>query len=251
MHLLPGNIRKDCLVRDIVSQDYRTATVFDKFGIGYCCGGNWSLEATCTMKGIELEPVLEDLKKATRTLQVSSALPFEKWNLDFLTDYIVNIHHVYLKQTLPELQLLLTRFVEEHARKYPSLIAVLTNFRKLFLELPPHLEEEETIIFSYIRQVSHAYESNDSYAGLLVKTLRKPIDQMMRHEHDTVSEVLNNFRVLTQEYTPPEKACTSHRVAFSKLKELDHDLAQHIYLENEILFPKVLHMENELLNRWQ
>jgi len=37
-------------------------------------------------------------------------------------------------------------------------------------------------------------------------------------------------------------------VALSKLKELDADLVQHIYLENEILFPKAIQVEKELKN---
>jgi regulator of cell morphogenesis and NO signaling len=33
--------------------------------------------------------------------------------------------------------------------------------------MPAHLEHEEEIIFPYIRQIAHAYESKESYAGLL------------------------------------------------------------------------------------
>jgi regulator of cell morphogenesis and NO signaling len=36
-------------------------------------------------------------------------------------------------------------------------------------------------------------------------------------------------------------------VVIAKLKELDNDLLQHIYLEETVLFPKVLKMEKELL----
>ena len=52
---------------------------------------------------------------------------------------------------------------------------------------------------------------------------------------------------LPAEYTPPANACISHKVSFLKLKELDHELVQHLFLENEILFPKALQMEKELM----
>jgi regulator of cell morphogenesis and NO signaling len=53
---------------------------------------------------------------------------------------------------------------------------------------------------------------------------------------------------LTNDYTPPSNACVSHKVTFSKLRELDNDLMQHMHLENNILFPRAIEMEKILLN---
>jgi regulator of cell morphogenesis and NO signaling len=69
----------------------------------------------------------------------------------------------------------------------------------------------------------------------------------MQQEHESVSKVLNKTRELTNDYIPPDKACITHRVTLSLLKELDNDLVQHLYLENQILFPKAIAMEKELL----
>jgi iron-sulfur cluster repair protein YtfE (RIC family) len=44
--------------------------------------------------------------------------------------------------------------------------------------LLPHLEEEEKIIFPYIKQIAHAYENHEPYAALLVRTLRKPVENV-------------------------------------------------------------------------
>jgi regulator of cell morphogenesis and NO signaling len=57
------------------------------------------------------------------------------------------------------------------------------------------------------------------------------------------------MRQLTDHYTPPKNACTSHRVIFSKLEEIDNDLVQHLYLENDVLFPRAIAIEKELLER--
>lgn len=247
MFLKDEIIQKDSLVTDIVKSDYRTAEVFQKYGIEFCCGGKWPLETVCLMKGIDLEELKTELHKATRPLHLPGPIPFEQWSVDFLADYIVNIHHHYLRQTLPSFLPVLNHFVEEHVKKYPELRLVQVNYRKLYKEIIPHLEEEETTIFPYVRQLAHAYEDKDSYGALLVRTLRKPINAMMGGEHAMVENILGTFREHTSNYTPPEKACTSHRVVFSKLKELDNDLAQHVWLENNVLFPKALAMEDELL----
>lgn len=244
-----SQIRKESLVRDIVAADYRTADVFQKYGIEFCCGGKWPLETVCLMKGIELEEVQHELKSVTRSIQISPSTDFHNWKIDFLTDYIINIHHAYLQKTLPALWPMLTKFVEEHLKKEPQLYQVQTAFRRLQNDMLSHLAEEEEIVFPYIRQLAHAFEDNDTYGILLVKTLRKPISKMKDNEHEMVSGILNQLRQYTDHYTPPEKACTSHRVIFSKLKELDNDLSQHMYLENDVLFPKALAIEKELLLR--
>jgi regulator of cell morphogenesis and NO signaling len=243
------DIGNDSIVTNIVKGNYRTAEVFQKHGIGFCCGGNWSLEAACLMKGLSVNELIEELKQATRTIEISPATPFHEWSVDFLTDFIVNIHHHYLKHTIPQFWPVLNGFVDEHLKKDARLYHVQSSFRKLQKDILPHLMEEEQDIFPYIRRLAHAYEDREPYAELLVKTMRRPIAKMMGSEHETVKDILDGFRQHTDNYTPPEKHCTSHRVVFSKLKELDHDLTQHMYLENQILFPKAIAMEKELLER--
>lgn len=240
-------IKGDARVKDIVLEDYRTATVFDKWDIGYCCGGHLTLDATCKMRGIDPAELTNELEKVARRIPIPAGLPLNEWSTDFLVDYIVNIHHFYLRQTLPTLHHLLTRFVSKHLSKYPFLEELGYQFERLKKEMWHHMEEEEKILFPYIKQVAHAYEANDSYANLLVKTLRKPIHELMDKKTALVSDVIARFRGLTSDYSPDSSACTNHRVIFASLKEMDTDLTQHMYLENGILFPRAIAMENELL----
>jgi regulator of cell morphogenesis and NO signaling len=247
MFLSSLKIDPGTVVTEIVTQDHRAADVFKKYGVEFCCGGKWPLQTVCQMKGIDMDELQHELKMATRNLQLPAFLPYHNWGIDFLADYIINIHHCYLKKTLPGLKSQLEFFVKEHGNKSPGLYLLQNSFLRLYNYILPHIEEEEEMIFPYIKQVAHAFESKESYAALLVKTLRKPVDQTMGLEHEIVSGIIHHMRELTNNYTAPEKACTSHRVIFSKLKELDNDLVQHIYLENEILFPRALAMEKELL----
>ncbi len=234
-------------VSDIVSQDYRTADVFRKYDIEYCCGGKWPLETVCMMKGLSFEELKNELLLVTRYSNISTSLTYETWDVDFLTNYITNVHHQYLRTTLPATEEILVGFIADHEKKYPYFIEVKKSFDRMKKDIMPHIKHEEDTIFPYICQVSHAYENSDSYARLLVKTLRKPLESLMRHEHDMLSEPVMNIRSLTNNYTLPENACVSHSVVLSRLKELDNDLMQHIYLENEVLFPRTLKIEQELL----
>ncbi|MBS1655617.1 MAG: DUF542 domain-containing protein [Bacteroidetes bacterium] len=247
MFLLTNDIEKNSTVADIVRNNYRTADVFRKYGIEYCCGGNRSLEAACELAGQNYTTVLTELEEVSRTLCLPSSLLYTQWSVDFLTDYIINIHHQYLRKTLPEIQEYLDKFVSGHQKKFNYLPDLQRTFSILKKEMIPHLQQEEEILFPYIKQIAHAYEGSESYAGLLVRTLRKPVENVMKHEHESVEKLLSRMRELTDNYALPASACISHQVVFKKLLELDNDLAQHVFLENEILFPKAIAMEKELL----
>jgi regulator of cell morphogenesis and NO signaling len=247
MFLSEININKESFVANIVREDYRTARVFSKHQIDFCCGGKWPLGMTCETKGLDFLSIKKELEHAVRPVQLSNSLPFDKWTVNFLTEYIVNVHHQYLRESLPGIKSLLDHFVISHNKKYSYLDEVQMQFVRLYNDCFPHIEQEETILFPYIRQIMHAYESKEPYAGLLVRTLRKPVENVMSHEHESVSKILRRLRELTNNYIPPQNVCTSHLVAFSLLKELDNDMTQHLFLENQILFPKAITMEKELL----
>lgn len=240
-------IDKQSTVSDLVRSDYRTAEVFRKFEIEYCCGGRWPLETICMMKGLEVNDLIRQLEDVTRTVQLPSIMAFQGWNLDFLIDYIINVHHNYLKRALPETEGLLNEFAEKHADKYKYLPELTTQLNKVNKKAESAMQREEEIIFPYIRQITHAWQDKESYAALLVRTLRKPLEEMMYKENETLPETIQVIRKLTDTYKPPEKACVSHHVVFSKLRELDEDLMQHIYLEKSVLFPRAVEIEKELL----
>jgi len=234
-------------VNEIVAHDYRTADVFRKYDIEFCCGGKWSLETAAKMHGIELDTLLRELKSATRNIHISNSLPFDEWKLDFLADYIVNVHHRYLHKVIPEIHEYVEKFVEGHEKKFPELAELRSLFHRMEKHMIPHMQQEEEIIFPYIKQIAYAYNNRESYAGLLVRTLRKPVEDMMKNEHDVTNSQIKRIRAITHDYQLPDKPCAMHRVTFLKLKEFDNDLVQHLHLENNILFPKAIQMEKELL----
>ena len=240
-------IERNSFVNDLVRKHHHTADVFRKHGIEYCCGGKWPLETVCMTKGIAFDQLKKELEDACRVTQLPPMVAFDSWNIDFLTSYIINIHHEYLKKTLADTAEIIKHFADGHEKKYPYMQEVFVLFQQLQKEILPHIKYEEETIFPYICQIAHAYENKDTYAKLLVKTLRKPLDAIMKHEDDLLMALVLKIRLLTNGYTVPENACVSHTLALSRLKELDNDLIQHIYLEKEILFPRALAIESELL----
>lgn len=249
MFLHSVDIQEGAMITDIVASDYRTADVFKRYGIEYCCVDNQSLTSVCQMKGLDTKAVISELRVAVRETNISNSIRYGEWHIDFLTDYIVNVHHQYLRNAIPPLKDYIEELYKSHKAEYPYLNDIHKLVASMSRQFTPHMKHEEEIIFPYIRQIAHAYYSKESYASLLVRTLRKPIEDVVEQEHELIADTLIELRLITNHYTPPENACLSHKVAFSKLKEVDTDLVQHMFLENDVLFPRALAMEKELLEQ--
>jgi regulator of cell morphogenesis and NO signaling len=233
-------------ISETVRADYRAADVFRKWGINYCCGGNASLDEVCRLQGLDKAAIEADLATAKCSYAISNRLDFASWPLPFLVDFITNVHHAYIKAELPPLRTLFANFVKGHTGKYPELIQTEEIFNDLCEELLAHTRDEEEKLFPYMRQLAGTHERREIYGKLFVRTLRKPLADVISSEHRRISMLLQQLRRHTGNYSFPENACTNYQVIFRKLAAFDEDLVQHKHLENNILFPKAIAMEKEL-----
>src|SRR5690348_16045588 len=108
------NLNYKKTVSEIVRSDYRAADVFKKHGINYCCSGQVMLQEACEVRHISYDQVVEELDVATRSMRLTNSLQFSDWKMDFLADYITNVHHAYLYKMLPDLSNRVTSFIEGH-----------------------------------------------------------------------------------------------------------------------------------------
>jgi len=233
-------------ISDIVKMDYRTADVFKKYQLNYCCSGAVSLKSACEMKGIDFDLISIELKEATRNLILPNYLPFDEWKIDFLIDFIINIYHDYIYRVIPLYSSTLESFTRGHQTKYPELIRIKELFTKLAEILTLHNRYEDEIIFPYIKQIDSAYRRKEPYGNLFVRTLRKPLHTIER-EHFQIQELLNDLKTETKQFTVPDNACVNYQVIFKKIEEAYNNLLQHKFLEHAILFPKAIAIEQKLL----
>ena len=109
------------------------------------------------------------------------------------------------------------------------------------------MKKEELILFPVVRKMAKVKQENTKLEAPHFGTVENPI-QMMMHEHTTEGERFRKIEALSNNYTPPADACNTYRVTFSLLKEFEADLHLHIHLENNILFPKAIELEQHLKN---
>ena len=170
---------------------------------------------------------------------------YNNWNLDFLTDHIVNFHHAYVEESIPMIYQYALRVVRVYGSNYPELLQVQRLFSEISRELRAHLKKEEEILFPFIKNMVKVQTEGIDFSPPDFGTVDNPI-KMMETEHEEAGGILRQISALTNNYTPPKGACNTFKAFYAKLEEFEQDLHQHVHLENNILFPKALQLEQQL-----
>jgi regulator of cell morphogenesis and NO signaling len=225
-------------VGEIAARDFRKAAVFQKFGIDFCCGGGISLEEASKKAGIS-ESELCSALRLTDLEPIAPDRDFAKWDLDKLADYIVDIHHRYVRDNAAILLDIARKVAGHHGKNHPELLEMDNRVRRSLHDLLAHMEKEEKHLFPAIRHLADLEKSHERTGKAQFQFIRYAVEKM-QNEHSTCGEDLRHFRLLTNNYTLPEGACTSYKFLFDKLQEFETDLQQHIHLESNILFPRAV-----------
>ena len=238
-------MKENQIIGELVARDYRTASVFKKYSIDFCCQGNRTIEEACEKKNIDTKKVLEDLV-AMMEAKSESTTDYQSWPLDLLADYIEKKHHRYVQEKTLEIQPYLDKICKVHGERHPELLEIKEEFNASAGELAAHMKKEEMILFPSIRKMTKAKLENTKVDAAHFGTVKNPI-QMMMNEHTVEGNRFRKIEELSNNYTPPLDACNTYRVSFALLKEFEQDLHLHIHLENNILFPRAIEIEKELI----
>lgn len=238
------NIQENQVIGELVAKDYRTASVFKKYGIDFCCQGNRTIDDACRSKNIDGKNVLTDLNQVMIT-QPEKSVDYQSWPIDSLANYIEENHHSYVESKTQEIKPYLDKICRVHGDRHPELFEINEQFNSAAGELATHMKKEELILFPYIRKMANANKENIKPNMPPFGTVQNPV-QMMMDEHTTEGERFRKIEALSNGYTPPQDACNTYNVTFALLKEFEQDLHLHIHLENNILFPKAIEMEKQL-----
>ena len=222
----------------IVASDVRTARIFEEYGIDYCCGGRRSLADACRETGVDADAVAVAL--AALPPQSDFGSNPTRWPLDRLVDHIVETNHAYVRAAMPRIARQLAKVVELHAARHPELSSAAESFGALQQELPQHLLKEERILFPYVRALVAA-SAGAPRPSMPFGTIENPIRMMEREHRDAVDE-LNLLRQVTDGFAVPED-CATYRSCFAELAQFERDLRRHIHLENNVLFPRAIALE--------
>jgi regulator of cell morphogenesis and NO signaling len=237
---MTATLSLDLTVGELVRQHPARSRVFEAFQIDYCCGGKVPLAEACARKGLDPQSVLELLQQADAP--DAALVDADRLSLCELADHIEQTHHAYLRRELPRLDFMTEKVARVHGEREPRLAVVRGAFVALREELAHHMMKEEQILFPIIRQMESTGSAGASHCGSVANPIRQ-----MEHEHDNAGCALATMHDATDGYQPPEWACNTFRALYDALAQLQRDMHQHVHKENNVLFPKAIALEQQLL----
>lgn len=222
-------------IGEIVANDFRAANIFMEAGIDFCCGGNKTLGDACNEKGIDPASIEVSLGKLELTPN-SEGNNFKDWDLDLLCDYIEKKHHRFVKKNLPDLVHYTQKIASVHGTNHPELAEIADLFGQINTELLQHLKNEEEVLFPAIKEVV----LNQNKGALA--TIKSEIERMTK-EHEFAGGAMDKINELSKGYKVPADGCNTYNVTYNLLHQFEDDLHIHVHLENNILYPKAIRLE--------
>ena len=198
--------------------------VFHRHGLDFCCGGRRPLADACEERGLDAVTVINEI--ARESVAQPQTPRWDTAPIPSLIDFIVTRYHDRLRSELPELAALARKVEGKHAEKPTCPRGLADHLVVMHENVLMHLAKEEKVLFPLIK---------DGMGRMATGPVR-----VMEQEHDDHREALMRVRELTNDMTAPPEACTSWRALYLRLDELEADLMEHIHLENNVLFRRVL-----------
>lgn len=235
-------------LRDLAVAMPGATEVFEGLGLDYCCHGGRSLLEACSAAHVSVESVVRMLDGSR--VVAAEAAPLTDWSrepLERLIRHIVDRHHAYTRDVLEQVRTLLPKVEQVHGAAHTELTTLHDAFDALHAELMPHMAKEEQVLFPYVVYLERAVTAHEPPPEAFFGTVRNPILMMMQ-EHDVAGNLLRRLRDVAGNYMLPGEACRSWEQVYQALPALERDLHQHIHLENNVLFPRAVALEDTAMS---
>lgn len=237
---------KNIRIGELVEKDSVYAHVLFYFDIKFYEYAEQTLEEVCLKKGLRLEQVTKELESPGKNFQEED-LPLVTYPIDLIIEYLKHAHFLFIKHKLPYIGRLVNAFKANH----PDYVLVERDLKTvfpLFLEdFIHHIYEEEDSLFKHIKLLQRAAAGSFNPAQLYHK-LEKQSLQKFALDHEAHDDEMAGIRRITKDYFLSANAPVHVKVIYAELIALEKSLQTHARIENEILFPKAMALEQQVRN---
>ncbi len=235
-------------IAELVDQDNIRAHVLFYFGIKFYEYTEQTLEQVCEEKGLSVDIVVRELEAPGENFQEAD-LPLISYPVDLIIEYLKHSHYLFVKHKLPYIGRLVNSFKANHD-EYNLVERDLKVLFPLFLEdFIHHIYEEEDTLFKYIRILERASRGYFN-PSTLYQLMEKHSLQKCAMEHEAHDDEMQGIRKITKDYYLSADAPLHVKVIYSELIQFEKTLIVHARVENEILFPKAMALENEVKRKF-
>jgi regulator of cell morphogenesis and NO signaling len=170
---------------------------------------------------------------------------YERFSLQTIVDYIRRTHRYYLSKKLLEIEQSIGILLKNYDGNHP-LLSVLdrfySNYKKDLIE---HIKAEEVHVLPYIDMLLKSEHEKTLPLDSTHQSKNFSLKSFVDNHHDT-EEDLSNVRNTILQYQPPVTNETPYRILLTQLHVFERDLAVHALIEDHVLIPRALALEEKL-----
>lgn len=234
-------------IGNLVKENTRLAGMLHRLGIRFYQDSEKTLEQVCKEKGIDPGKVYQHFE-LLRLNQDFDLLQLVHYPIEILISLLRHSHQLFIKQKLPFLYQTIAE-MDENKFFNPDLARDLKMVFPIFSEdFIRHIFEEEDTLFDYIDYLLGCTRSIDNPGKLFFQMKTRGVKTFALH-HEGHENEMAGIRSLTEDYKMPADADLFTFILYRELQDFENQLRQHAQIENNILFPKALRLENEV--KWR
>jgi regulator of cell morphogenesis and NO signaling len=223
-------IAPELTVAEIARMMPQAVEVFEEAGIDYSCRGARSLAEAAAGAGFTAREMIGRVAEAPR----NGLTDWTQKPLTDLTRFLAADHEDTIRTTLGQLRQAIERAEATGCGPETRRIAII--FASYSASVVAHMLNEERDLFPTIEYLEHAV--NGRAGGPKPRVSQRVLREMV--EHETFREKLRTMRELAWRL-PPNEAVLDLR---ERLRACSREVHQHIHLENNVLYPRAITLEN-------
>lgn len=231
-------------VNELVSHNYVFAAVLHYFGISFYQYPTQSLEQVCKKHRVNPAVLIEQLESwASRKEPSPEQLYLNP--IEVLVAYLKKKHYFFVRQELPFLSNMIQGIPAEAG--FEGLLSDLKIMFPLFVEdFIHHIHEEESRLFKRIELLQEIEEGAFALHDALTILEKDPVSKLAE-THEIHDDEMEGIRRLTSDYQTTELTPLTIRVLYHELQTFERELVIHAQIEDDLLFPKAIELEKEVL----
>ncbi len=222
-------------IGSVVEENFVYARALFHLGIDFFLDEHRSLDEVCRERGISRQQVI----KCFYEFDNASKCSFDElstYPIDLLLAYLKHSHHLFIKDKLPYISYLL----RNHQ------MAVLDDLKEIFPvfveDFIKHIYEEEDELFDYVLTLHKIEARSIKNPAARLLPYRNISLEKMQSDHDNEDE-MGNLREMIEAVTTSD---LHTKVIVDEIKAFDREILYHAEIENEILFPRAIDLQEKV-----
>lgn len=217
---------------DLITAHPSLLTLLTRLGISLGFGDR-SIQDVCEESGVDTAFFLLICNVYTFNNYVPSTAAILGTDMTGLVPYLERSHKYYVDKRLPHIESHLDAIAQKLNGRIGQVF--ICFFKEYKCEVVDHFVHEEKDVFPHIRALMNGERDSTYRIGEFVRT------------HSDIEGKLDDLLNIVFKYLPPQVDDDNVLDVVYDILRLSEDLKKHTFIEERIMVPMVMHLENAIL----